>query len=82
MPSVKSYYQCRYASPVTSNPIDAERNGNLLHSSATAEVLTDGWPGWQGAGEMTLVALMTDKVEAERVKGGDDEQFHLNIRVT
>lgn len=24
--SVKSYYQCRYASPVTSNPIDAERN--------------------------------------------------------
>lgn len=31
---------------------------NSLHSWVAAEEFTDGWPGWQGVGEMTPVSLM------------------------
>lgn len=40
VPSVKSYYQSCYASPVTSNPIDAERNCWCLpETRSTVELL-------------------------------------------
>lgn len=63
VPSVKSYYQCCYASPVTSNPIGAERNRwcLLATSSTIAEGFADGWPGRRGAREMTPSTLKRDK---------------------
>lgn len=65
VPSVKSYYHCCYASPVTSNPIDAERNGwclpetrstvQLLQRSSLMGGLADKgqerWHWWQWCGK-------------------------------
>lgn len=52
VPSVKSYYRCRYASPVTSNPIGAERNrwcllANQLHDCRGVR----WWVAWSTRGE-------------------------------
>lgn len=68
--------QCRAWNPITSAAMLAlwhqtpsmqnaplAFTSNVLHSSVPAEGFTDGWPGWQGAGEMTLLTLMRDKVE-------------------
>lgn len=43
VPSMKSYYQCCYASPVTSNPIDAERHRwRLPATCSTVQFLQRG----------------------------------------
>lgn len=83
---MKSYYQCCYASPVTSNPIGAERNCWCLLAtrSTIAEEFTDGWPGRQGAREMTLLTLMRDKLgnkDGRSTRGrtmADGEHIHLH----
>lgn len=80
VPSVKSYYQCCYASPVTSNPIDAERNGWCLpatrstvqspqRSSLMGDLADKGqerWHWWRWCG----TKWGTQKEEALRRKGG------------
>lgn len=90
---MKSYYQYRYASPVTSNPTDAERNlvpftSNSFHCSASAEVFTDGWPDWQEGeggvegGLLTTVTLMRDMergVQGLETAGNENRMWTIMV---
>lgn len=89
---MKSYYQYRYASPVTSNPTDAERNlvpftSNSFHCSASAEVFTDGWPDWQEGGGgvgglLTTVTLMRDMergVQGLETAGNENRMWTIMV---
>lgn len=69
--SMKSYYQRRYVSPVTSNPTDAERNGwcsPAMRSTFQSEQRSSlmGGPTVNRVGEMTLVTLMGGKVKKRK----------------
>lgn len=72
-------HRCRTQPPVFTS--------NSLHSWVAAEEFTDGWPGWQGVGEMTQAMLMQDNMETwmkqcwgrEMGEGEGSKWLYLNI---
>lgn len=68
-------HRCRTQLPVFTS--------TALHSRVAAEEFTDGWPGWQGAGEMTPLTPVQDKTgRADKARlreaGGRWEWLYLN----
>lgn len=91
VPSLKSYYQCCYANPVTPNPIHAERNRRCLPATVQLQRSSlmgglalkgqEGWHWWHWCGTKWRGSRAEEEWWVRVGVRSASNYLHLNTRV-